>query len=126
LATREALLALFMRARAGGEDFSRAERVLCTACEFWAAANNRTLSQHLGNEADAKLRMAEESFAAIGLASIATILHVARVNFTSADHPVRLHKVAAGIEKSLARADEPVDELIEHFACEQTWERLRR
>ena len=125
-ATSDALFALLMQAGAGDKNFSRAERVLVTACEFWAAARNRTLSEHLGDTAIGKLRAAEDSFTTIGLANIATILRLGCIELTSTDPPASLQSVAAGIEEELSRTAEPVDELIAQFACEQTWDRLRQ
>ena len=125
LATSEVLLALFLKAQSGGKDFSRAERVLFTACEFWAAAKNRTLSEYLPtNEAFERLLDAEESFETIGLVNLAQILRFGRVKHGNMDAPMSLNAVVISIEDSIAKNDEPVDELIAQFACEQTWEGL--
>jgi hypothetical protein len=115
------LLDLFARAAAGGDHFSRSERVLVTVCEFWAAAKNRALSEYLGDTAIDKLQAAEVSFAAIGLVNIAPILLLGRIDLTGANPPVCLHTVAEGIEEAFSRTAEPVDELIADFACQQTW-----
>jgi hypothetical protein len=124
-ATSEALFAVLLKAAGGGE-FSRAERVLFTACEFWAAVNNRSLRQHLSDSAIARLQDAEESFETIGLVSVAALLRSGRISLTGASPPVPLRRVAATIEETLTRTAEPVDELIADFAREQTWERLPR
>ena len=96
-ATSEVLQGLFERASVGGNHFTRAERMLATACEFWAAAKNRTLREHLGETAVGQLRAAEESFSAIGLVRIVNILRRGRSDL-SADPPVCLRTMAAGIE----------------------------
>ena len=120
LATSAVLLELLERAAGGANHFSRAERVLATACEFWAAAKNRTLREYLRDTPIDKLQAAEVSFAAIGLVNIVPILQVGRIDLTQVNPPVSLHKVAGGIEEALSRTTEPVDELIADFACEQT------
>jgi hypothetical protein len=119
-ATSAVLLELFERAAAGAIHFSLAERVLATACEFWAAAKNRTLSVHLGDTAIDKLQAAEVSFAAIGLVNIVPILLLGRIDLTRPNPPVSLHIVAGRIEDALSRTAEPVDELIAEFAREKT------
>jgi hypothetical protein len=123
-ATSRVLLKLFERASRGGSHFSRAERVLATACEFWAAAQNRTLSEHLGNSAIKQMQAAEESFAAIGLVNTATILRLGRLDLTSLDSPGPLRTVAARIEETLTHSADPVDELIREFACEHNMEKM--
>jgi hypothetical protein len=97
---------------------SRAERVLYTACEFWAAAMNRALRQHLGRPVVARLRAGEESFVTIGAHSVAATLRLARTDLTAVTPAVPLHKVVSGIEEALARTDDLVDELIAQFAIE--------
>ena len=47
--TCEMLLPILERAAAGANDFSRAERILYTTCEFWAAVGMRSIVTHLGS-----------------------------------------------------------------------------
>jgi len=123
--TSAALLAILSDAQSGSTRFSYAERVLCTACEFWAAAMNHTLAQHLGSSAEAVLRNAEESFAAMGLSSVVTILAKGRSYLTTTKPPVPARQVAAQLQAALNRLEEPVDDRIGQYAAEQTWSRLK-
>ena len=123
--TSAALLAILSDAQSGRTRFSYAERVLCTACEFWAAAMNHTLAQHLGSSAEAVLRNAEESFAAMGLSSVVTILAKGRSYLTTTKPPVPARRVAAQLQAALNRLEEPVDDRIGQYAAEQTWSRLK-
>jgi hypothetical protein len=114
--TSAAMLALLSRASTGAGNFSYAERVLFVACEFWAAAMNRTLAHHLTDHAHSKLYQAEDAFRTIGLAGVEKILRLAYVEFTTASPPKSLAQIAAHLEDKLAHLDEPVDDAIEVFA----------
>jgi hypothetical protein len=116
--TSAALLALLTRARAGGESFSYAERMLCTASEFWTAARNRTLSQLLADDAESQLRAAEDAFTAMGVVGVTMVLRIGRINLTAVHPPVPFKQMAEFMEEALAHIDEPVDELIAVFARE--------
>lgn len=92
-----------------GREYRRQKRfriALLATCEFWAAAMSRTLHVHLGSVAQARLRAAEESFSAIGMQDIATVLRRGRA------------EVVAGMEEALVHIDDPAAELIAQFACE--------
>jgi hypothetical protein len=123
--TSAALVAILSDAQSGSTRFSYAERVLCTACEFWAAAMNHTLAEHLGSSAEAVLRDAEEAFAAMGLSSVVTILAKGRSCLTTTEPPVPARQIAAHLQTALNRLEEPVDERIGQYAAEQTWSRLK-
>ena len=77
--TSIALLSLLSRAVAGQTEFSRAERLLCAACEFWAAVNTRELDAYLGSEIGDPLRDARFAFSAIGAKYVVNILHQAAI-----------------------------------------------
>jgi hypothetical protein len=123
-ATSTVLVDLLTTAHTGGVKFSRSERVLFTACEFWAAARNHALAGLLGDDAEAQLCAAEESFKTIGLKKAALVLRSGRIKLTEIDRPLPLQRVATTIENALAAIDEPVDEAIANFATEQARERL--
>jgi hypothetical protein len=110
------MLALLNKASAGVESFSYAERVFFVACEFWAAAMNRTLAHHLADHAQSKLYQAEDAFRTIGLVGVEKILRQGYAEFTAASPPKSLAQSAANLEYKLAHADESVDEAIEVFA----------
>ncbi len=113
-ATSAALLAMLTKASAGVESFSYVERVLFVACEFWAAAMNRTLAHHLADDAPSKIRQAEGAFGAIGLVGVEELLRLGYVEFTAANPPESVAQIAA-MEDKLAQIDESVDEAIEVF-----------
>jgi hypothetical protein len=104
---------------------AREERVLFTACEFWAAAMNRELRQHLATTADAGLRAAEESFAEIGALHVARALRRARFDLMEAAPRIPLRNVVTAIEDGLALAEDLVDDLIARFAAGRAGDRLR-
>ena len=97
-----------------------------TACEFWIAAVNHSLTRYLGNIPKIVLRDAEAAFAAIEIPSVANILREARNGLMTAMAGVPAERVLAQLQQSLDRLEEPVDEMIGKFAAEQTWSRLKR
>lgn len=104
-------------------DVAREERVLFTACEFWAAAMNRELRQHLATAADADLRAAEESFAEIGALHVAWALRLGRFVLMEATPRIPLQNVVNAIEDELARTEDLVDDLIARFAARRSRDR---
>jgi len=123
-ATSAVLIDLITTAHSGRVRFSRSERVLFTACEFWAAARNRSLLGLLSDDAESQLRAAEESFTAMGLTKSALILRSGRMSLMQSDPPATLEQVAENIERALGDIEEPVDEVIAGFASGQAWDRL--
>jgi hypothetical protein len=123
-ATSAVLVDLLTTAHTGGVKFSRSERVLFTACEFWAAARNRALAGLLSDDAENQLSAAEQSFKIIGLNKAALVLRSGRIKLAEIDTPLPLERVAATIENALAAIDEPVDEAIANFASDQARERF--
>jgi hypothetical protein len=123
-ATSAVLVDLLTTAHTGGVRFSRSERVLFTACEFWAAARNRALAGLLCDDADGQLYAAEQAFKTIGLNKAALVLRSGHMKLTEIDRPLPLQRVAAAIENALAAIDEPVDEVIANYATEQALERF--
>jgi len=120
--TSEVLLDVLTTATTGSAKVSRGDRVLFTACEFWASARNRTLLEQLTDDALPQLRAAEAAFTVIGLKKSASIVQHGRLSL-SLDNPVPLATVADTIERALATIDEPVDQMIADFADSQTAER---
>jgi hypothetical protein len=125
-ATSERLLDVMTTATTGSAKVSRSEKVLFTACEFWASARNRTLLGQLSDDAITQLRAAEASFTVIGLTQVASVLRRARVDLTEIDPPPSLRAVAEYIEKSLADSGERVDQALADFASELACARLDR
>src|ERR1700722_3571928 len=90
--TSNALIDLLTTAHTGRTRFSDSQRALFTACEFWAASQNGSLSAHLGNDIESRLEAAETSFVMIGLPKTAGILKRARVQL-GADSPAPTKRV---------------------------------
>jgi hypothetical protein len=124
--TSASLLAFLAKAQTSGTRFSHTERVLHTACEFWVAAVNHSLTRYLGNAPKIVLRDAEAGFAAIEIASVANILREARNNLLAATPSISAARVVAQLQQALDNLREPVDEMIGKFAAEQTWSRLKQ
>jgi hypothetical protein len=114
-ATSEVLLDLLTGAHTGRTRFSLAQRAFFTVCEFWAAAQNRSLLSHLGDAVESGLQAAETSFSVIGLPNTASLLTRARIQL-SLDSPIAVERVLAQLENALSAVDEPVDDAIERFA----------
>jgi hypothetical protein len=120
--THTALLSLLNRAAAGHMEFSRVERLLCVACEFWAAVNARELDAHLSSEVGDPLRDARFAFSAIGAKYVVKILHQAAVEAAgSRSRRGACRQRIADIEEQLLCVPDPVDILIARFA----WRHLR-
>jgi hypothetical protein len=119
--TSLALLPLLHRAAADQSEFSRVERILWVACEFWAAVNARELSAHLDTEVGDPLRGARFAFSAIGATLVVETLHQAAVG-TGSGASTRCERIS-DIEDRLLRLPEAVDMLIARFAwrylCEE-------
>ena len=124
--TSAMLLEVPTTATTGSAKISRADRVLFTACEFWAAARNGSLMEQLRQDTPAQLRAAEAAFSVIGITKAASVLHHGRMALTQSDPPVSLRHVIEFIETSLAELDEPVDRLIAAYAGRQVLDRQNK
>ena len=122
-ATSEVLLDVITTATTGSAKVSRADRILFTACEFWAAARNRTCISQLSEDAADQLQAAETAFNVIGLVKSANILRTSRIALTDLQPRRSVQEVAEYLETALAEVDEPVDEMIADYAKKQTWSR---
>jgi hypothetical protein len=124
--TSTSVLEMLKKAQASGAHFSHTERVLYTACEFWVAAVNHSLTRHLGIVPKVVLRDAEAAFAAIEIPRVADILRDARVSPLMAKPSGLVGEVVAELQRTLEYLEEPVDDMIGKFAVERTWSRLKR
>ncbi|MEA3106038.1 MAG: hypothetical protein QOI88_643 [Gammaproteobacteria bacterium] len=122
-ATSAVLLDVITTAATGSAQVSRADRVLFTACEFWASARNSSLLGQLSEEPMTQLRAAEAAFTVIGLRRAADIVQRGRMALMKTSPPVALKVVADSIERELATLDEPVDQMIADFANKQALNR---
>lgn len=121
--TSVALLSLLHRAAADQSEFSRAERILWIACEFWAAVNARELNAYLDTELGDHLRDARSAFSAIGATIVVKTLRQIAAGTTGSVSKGARHKRISDIEERLLRLPEAVDMLIARFAwrylCEE-------
>ena len=122
-ATSALLLDVITTATTGSAKVSRADRVLFTACEFWASARNSSLLSQLSDDPVTQLRAAEAAFTVIGLKRAAGIVQRARMDMMKTSPPVPLEAVTNSLEKELATLDEPVDQMIADFANNQALDR---
>jgi hypothetical protein len=86
----------------------------------------QTLAQHLGRHIGSRLRTAEQAFSAIGAQNVATVLRQGQLELGKPHPHAALQQLVAGMEASLARIDEPVDNLIELYAIDLSCEHLPR
>jgi hypothetical protein len=121
--TSALLLDVITTAATGSAKVSRADRVLFTACEFWASARNSSLLSQLSDDPVTQLRAAEAAFTVIGLKKAAGIVQRARMDMMKTSPPVPLEAVTNSLEKELATLDEPVDQMIADFANNQALDR---
>jgi len=123
-ATSAVLLDVITTAATGSAKVTRADRVLFTACEFWASARNGSLLSQLSDDPVNQLRAAEAAFTVIGLRNAAGIVQRGRMDMMRTNPPVPLQAVTETLEKELAMLDEPVDQMIADFADKQALDRL--
>ena len=114
-ATTGVLLDLLTEAHTGRTRFSHSQRAFFTVCEFWAAAQNRSLLSHLGDEVQSGLQAAESAFGVIGLPITASHLARAHIQLSLASPPP-VAQVLSELESALSSVDEAVDDTIENFA----------
>jgi hypothetical protein len=120
------MLSLLTRAAAGDMEFSRAERLLCVSCEFWAAVNARELDAHLDSNVSERLRDARFAFSEIGAEHVVNALHQTAIHSAGTRSGVeRRQRIVADIEERLLRAPDPVDMLIAQFAWQYLSEQRR-
>jgi hypothetical protein len=118
-ATSAALLDVITTAVTGSARPSHSDRILFTACEFWASARNCTLFEQLRDDPLNQLQTAEAAFTDIGLTGVALVVSRSREMFTEDPQLDSLSKVCKSIESSLAEIDEPVDQVIAAYANQQ-------
>lgn len=114
--TSEILLPILERAAAGENEFSRAERILYTACEFWAATAARSIVLHLGSEVVDNLQKASFAFSTIGALHVRDTLNAVLSDLANARTKRRYRECLAALEEDLLKTKDPVDQLIARFA----------
>ena len=78
---------VIIAAATGAAQPSHSDRILFTACEFWASAQNCTLFEQLREDPLPQLLAAEATFAVVGLAGVTKIVQRGREMLT--DDPQR-------------------------------------
>ncbi len=97
-------------------EFSRDERVLCTACEFWAAVSAGELHAHLGSQPERVLRAAGIALKSLGAVILAQAVLAGIDGLRNMNSRERYHEYIARLEHQLQSTDESVDVLIGLFA----------
>jgi hypothetical protein len=123
--TCAALLPLLTSAAAGQMEFSRVERLLWVACEFWAAVNACELDAHLGSNVPDRLRDARFAFSEIGAENVVNALHQSAIDLAATRSNGERRRRIADIEEQLLLAPDPVDVLIARFAWQILSEKQR-
>ena len=100
----------------GVDGLSRAELVLFTACQFWAAVARRDLSHYLASQCMHSLVVAFEAYSEIGAVRTASALRVVIAQCPSEPSPAWLLKSMPDIEGQLLDTEDPIDHLIAQFA----------
>ena len=114
--TRSKLLEILERADGGCEDFSMADRILFTACEFWAAVEAGTLKAFLGTTALEQLRCSAFAYKAIGAAEVARELEVALRVLSLADTSHGRTECIESLQDRLRSSAAPTGDLIDKFS----------
>jgi hypothetical protein len=119
-ATAAALFDVLTNATTATGRISEFDRILFTACEFWASVNNGMLLRQLTeNPAVPQLQAAESAFAQIGLNRAAEIIRRGRLALSAVDSPVSFEVAVKSIEQSLSESNEPVDQSIADYVNNQ-------
>jgi hypothetical protein len=106
------------RADADVAGFSRAEAVLLTACQFWAAAATHELALYLAPEPVQRLLLAFEAYSEIGAVRVASALRVVLGDRPEVQSSTWLRQQAVDLEARLLDTEDAVDQLIAQFASE--------
>jgi hypothetical protein len=114
--TRLMLLAILGRADEGCEDFSLAERILYTACEFWVAVETGTLKTFLGQTAAEQMRNSVFAYRAIGADEVAREVAAALGVLGLADTSGGRAACIEDLQERLRRSAEPTSDLIDRFS----------
>ena len=116
MATRRMLLTILERADEGCENFSMADRILFTACEFWVAVEGGTLKAFLGTNALEQLRCCGFAYRAIGAVEVAREVEAALKALSLADNGGRRVQCIEGLQSRLRQSAEPTSDLIDRFS----------
>jgi hypothetical protein len=116
--TNFVLHALHKKRAADAAGLSRAEAVLLTACQFWAAVATHELALYLAPQPVPRLLLAFEAFSEIGAVRVASALRVVLADRPEVQSSTWLRQQALGLEPRLLDTEDAVDHLIAQFASE--------
>jgi hypothetical protein len=116
--THFVLHALLKKRAADAAGFSRAEAVLLTACQFWAAVATHQLAHHLVAQPVPSLLLAFEAFSEIGAVRVASALRLVLADRPEVQSSSWLRQQACDLEARLLDTEDAVDQLIAQFASE--------
>jgi hypothetical protein len=106
------------RAAADAAGLSRAEGILLTACQFWAAMATRELALYLAPEPVPRLLLAFGAYSEIGAVRVASALRVVLADRPEMLSSTWLRQQAFDLEARLLDTEDAVDHLIAQFAAE--------
>jgi hypothetical protein len=114
------VLHALLKKRAAGDaaDFTRAESVLLTACQFWAAVATHELAPYVAPQPVPRLLLAFEAFSEIGAVRIASALRVLLAERPEVRSSTWLRQRACDLEARLLDTEDAVDQLIAQFASQ--------
>ena len=115
-ATRARLASILERVVQGDARFTLAERVLVTACEFWALAMAGELHSQTELRAIGKLRFASTVYEAIGADGVADELRIAHGDLARLQTRLQRKSRLKLLEARLRVSAEPVDQLLAQLA----------
>ena len=102
-ATSDALVDVLTTAITGSAKPTHSDRILFTACEFWASARNSTLLEQLRDDPISQLQSAETAFGNIGLDGVARIVARGRRMISDRAQPPLCRKSLETSKTSLPR-----------------------
>ena len=101
----------------GTHGLSRDERILLTACEFWAAARRDRLNSYCGADPLVRLGAAAFSFSRLGAIRVVSALRISIQSLEGRDNPSVTDSVLRRLYELLQQQTDNVEERITTFAC---------
>lgn len=110
--TRVALFSIVVRAAADECEFSRDERLLFVASEFWAAVSANELRAHLGSQALERLRTAGIAMGSLGAVDLANTIFEGVDELSAMNSRKQRSAYLERLEHQLQTTQDSVDVLI--------------
>jgi hypothetical protein len=106
----------FDKAGRVGVQFSRAERALFMACEFWTAVSAQGLGGHPGMGSTDTLRYMSMIYSSMGADGVAGAMKAAIGELERAPRPQDRHQCLVTLQERLLKTRDPVDQMIARLA----------